>query len=210
MVQSVNLCIVTKNRTLNVTTLHTAMNIHVFCMTNHINLQINFIPDRSAFPKQLKSSSSDRIILVDYGVSTDMDTIEKLVGEFPDGYRTLVVPCVTENVDWDAFKQKTLASSSEPASQRGLTFDTIASSSSSKKQIVDFVSSSSDGKLLAMDVKAVLRKLRDADNVPYKSLDQIKKLGVKIGVLRSSNVTYNFPYECLGNILECSGVVAGP
>ncbi len=209
MVQSVNLCILTRNRALNVTTLHTAMNIHVYCMSKNINLQINFVSDRAGYHKQIKSTSCDRLVFLDYGVSVDVKNVERLLGEFPDGYRVVVAPCVTENVDWDAFKRKTLDSScTEPANQRALSFDTVASPS--KKLVADFVSSSSDGRVVAMDVKPVTRKLREADVPAYKSLDHLKKLGVKIGVLKSCDVTCNFVYECLGNILESVGVVTGP
>lgn len=107
MVQSVMLCIVTRNRALNVMTLHSAMNFHLYCMSRNINLQITFIHDRNLFHKHLKSCSSERIILFDYGVSLSSNSVDKLMGDFPDGYRVVVVPCFTENVDWDAFKKKT-------------------------------------------------------------------------------------------------------
>lgn len=89
--------------------------------------------------------------------------------------------------------RRRLEGSKEPVEQRAMSFDTIAIPS--KKEASDFVSSSSDGRIVAMDVKFVLKKLRDADTT-YKSLDHLKKLGVKIGVLRSCDIVCNFPYEC--------------
>ena len=201
---------VTKNKALNTTTVHTAMNLNMLCMSQNINMEIHFVTDRSGIQKFMKSS--ERLLWLDYGVSIDVDTLKKLATEdFPDTYKVLVAPCVLEGVNWEMFKTKTLEGSTEPVNQRGLSFDTVAAPPQKKntQHVSDFVSSSTDCRVFSLECKGVLKKLRDAD-AQFKSFDQLKKLGVKIGVLRTSSVLCHYVYESIGNILESSGVRTGP
>lgn len=151
--------------------------------------------------------SCDRLIWIDYGCSIDGETLQRMVEEFPDGYKILIAPCVLEGIDWNAFKKKTLEGSTEPVQQRGLKFDTEYTPGN--KQVVDFVSSVTDGRVFAIETKPVLKKLRDVDS-HYKSMEHLKKIGVKIGVLRSCSVICHYVHESIGNILESSGVKTGP
>ena len=201
----VNLCLVTRNKALNVSSLHSAMNLNMYCMSKGIHLEINFVSDRTCIHKHMKNC--DRLIWIDYGTSIDLDTLQKFVEDFPDGYKVLVAPSVIEGVDWATFKKKTLENSPEPVHQRGLKFDTIITPTT--KPIAEFVSSTSDGRVFAIDTKPVLKKLREVDS-QYKSLEHLKKNGVKIGVLRTCTVLCNYVYESVGNILESTGVRAGP
>jgi hypothetical protein len=176
-------------------------------MSHGIHLEIQFTDDRS---KIVKSVNTDRLVWLDYGVSIDVDTIKKLALEdFPDGYKVLIAPCVLDEIDWDLFKKKTITGSTEPANQRGLKFDTMISQPIKKNGTADFISSVSDGRVFAIECKSIQRKLRDA-NTHFKTFDQLKKLGVKIGVLCTSSVLCHYVYESIGNILESSGVRAGP
>lgn len=204
MVSSVILCIVTKNKSLNATTLHTAMNLHMYCMSKGINLEVQFVQDRSNIQKFMKSS--ERLIWIDYGVTIGIETLEIFMTPFPENVKALVVPCVLEGVDWELFKKKTLENSDEPAHQRGLRFDTEVAKKNITSNVAEFVSSTSDGRVFVFDNKPILKKLRDADT-HFKSFEQLKKLGVKIGVLRSCSATCHYVYECFGNILESTGVV---
>lgn len=206
MVNSVLVCIVTRNKAIMTTTLHSTMTLNMLCMSKNINLEVQFHNDKSTLPKAMKTSC-DRLIWIDYGVAVDSTILETIVSDFPDNYKVLVVPCVTENVDWEAFKKKTL-SDTEPVYQRALKFDTDCSKVI-KNGVSEFISSTSDGRLIAMDTKAVMKRIRDQDTT-YKSLEQIKKLGVKIGVLRTGTATCHYVYECIGNIIESSGVRVGP
>jgi len=204
---SVTLCMVTRNKSIHTTTLHSAMNLNMLCMSHGIHLEIQFTDDRS---KIVKSVNTDRLVWLDYGVSIDVDTIKKLALEdFPDGYKVLIAPCVLDEIDWDLFKKKTITGSTEPANQRGLKFDTMISQPIKKNGTADFISSVSDGRVFAIECKSIQRKLRDA-NTHFKTFDQLKKLGVKIGVLCTSSVLCHYVYESIGNILESSGVRAGP
>lgn len=205
---SICLCMVTKNKALNTTTVHTAMNLNMLCMSQNINLEIHFVADRSGIQKFMKSS--ERLLWLDYGVSIDVDTLKKLATEdFPDGYKVLVAPCVLEGVNWEMFKKKTLEGSTEPANQRGLAFDTVVVPQKKNAPVAEFVSSTTDCRVFSIECKGVLKKLRDAD-AQFKTFDHLKKLGVKIGVLRTSSVLCHYVYESVGNILESSGVRTGP
>ena len=199
---------VTKNKALNTTTVHTAMNLNMLCMSQNITLEIHFVADRSGIQKFMKSS--ERLLWLDYGVSIDVDTLKKLATEdFPDGYKVLVAPCVLEGVNWEMFKKKTLEGSTEPANQRGLAFDTVVVPQKKNAPVAEFVSSTTDCRVFSIECKGVLKKLRDAD-AQFKTFDHLKKLGVKIGVLRTSSVLCHYVYESVGNILESSGVRTGP
>lgn len=199
---------VTKNKALNTTTVHTAMNLNMLCMSNNVSLEIHFVADRSGIQKFMKSS--ERLLWLDYGVSIDVDTLKKMaIEDFPDGYKVLVAPCVLEGVNWEMFKKKTLEGSTEPANQRGLAFDTVVVPQKKNAPVAEFVSSTTDCRVFSIECKGVLKKLRDAD-AQFKTFDHLKKLGVKIGVLRTSSVLCHYVYESVGNILESSGVRTGP
>ena len=77
---TVCLCMVTKNKALNTTTLHSAMNLNMMCMSKGVQLEINFVTDRTDIQKFLKSC--DRLLWLDYGVFIDVDTLKKLAFEY--------------------------------------------------------------------------------------------------------------------------------
>ena len=207
---SVTLCIVTKSKSIFTTTLHSAMNLNMLCMSKNINLEINFVSDRDGIQKYIKSS--DRLMWLDNGVSVDLETLKRMTDDFPENYRVLVAPCVLDDIDWTLFKKKTLEGTDEPVNQRGLKFDTVTSPVTSKKlsdSLADFVSSSTDCRVFAMDCKHVQKKLRESDST-FKSFEHLKKIGVKIGVMRSCSVLCHYVHESIGNILESSGVRTSP
>lgn len=197
------ICMVTRNKAITTTTLHTAMGISMVCMEHGFNLEVQFHTDKSSFHKALKSTSEEKMIWIDYGVAIDKETIQRLL--FSD-YKVLVVPCPLEGIDWKKFRENPL---NEPVHQRGLHFDTTCMSAT-KSGVSEFVSSVSDGRIVCVHVKYLLKKFREA-NTQYKSLDHLKtKLDVKIGVLKSANVTCHYVHECFGNIIESSGVSVSP
>lgn len=206
----VTICVITKNKALHTTTLHSIMTLNMICMSKGIHLDIHFSTDRSNIHKIIKNC--DRFIFLDYGISIGQDVVQKLCfDDFPEGYKALVVPCVTGEIDWEKFKKKTLEGSTEPVNQRGLSFDVVMEPASKKYSDVlfDFVSSTDECRCFALDCKAVLKKLRDVD-LQFKSIDHLKKIGIKIGVLRSAPVTCHHVYECIGNIIDSPGVVQTP
>lgn len=202
--------VVTKNKALHTTTLHSIMTLNMVCMSKNIDLDVQFLTERNGFHKLIKNC--DRFLFLDYGVSVGLDVIQKLgVEDFPEGYKALVVPCVTGEVNWEKFKKKTLEGSNEPVNQRGLDFDVVTEPAPKKfgDTLFDFVSSSTDCRVFALDSKSILKKLRDVDS-QFKSFDHLKKIGVKIGVLRSAPAICHYVYECIGNILDSPGVRHAP
>lgn len=196
------ICVVTKNKSLHTTSLHSIMTLNMICMSKDIHLDIQFVTDRSNIHKMIKNC--DRFIFLDYGISIGQDVVQKLaIEDFPEGYKVLVVPCVGGEVDWEKFKKKTLEGSKEPVNQRGLSFDVVMEPAPKKYSDVlfDFVSSTNDCRLFALDCKSVLKKLRDTDS-QFKSIDHLKKIGLKIGVLRSAPTICHHVYECIGNIID--------
>jgi hypothetical protein len=81
-------------------------------MNNNMQLSVNFHTDKSQIQKNIKAS--DRFVFIDYGCSVGGETIRKMLSEFPEGAKAIVLPTVMEGVDWALFKKKTLEKSSEP------------------------------------------------------------------------------------------------
>ena len=204
-----HVCVVTRNKSLAATTLHSLMNINMYSMMKGTHVDIHFVSDMSGLPKLIKTG--ERIIWFDYGTNIDEETLKKLIDPFEKDVKVLVCPSVREGIDWDMFRRKTLAGSKEPAYQRALTFDTDVS-----KKLDDglYEVVKTSARVWAMDSKPIDKKLR-GDKVPvklptdtYESMfDCLKKLGVRIGAATRANVICHYVHECSGNILETPGVV---
>jgi len=199
---------VTRNKSISATTLHTAMNIHMLCMQKGEHLEIHFVDTKAHLPKLIKAG--ERIIWMDYGTNLNMEILSKAVEPFEKGVQVLVFPSVKEGIDWQMFERKTKAGSTEPASQRGLTFDTEVG-----KKLADglYECEKTSARVWAMDAKPVDKKLRggkDPVKLPLENNEEmfarLKSLGVKIGVASEALVVCHYIHECFGNILEASGV----
>ena len=206
----VHVCMVTKNKSVSATTLHSVMNIHMNCMMRGIHLDIAFVNDKAGLPKLIKSG--ERIIWFEYGTNLDPDSLVKAILPFDKNLQVLVFPSVKEGINWDAFKKKTLAGSSEPANQRGLEFDTLTG-----KKLAEslYEVTSTEARVWAMDARPVDKKLR-GDKTPVRlPTDEsmfrvLQGLGIKIGAVTSATVICHFVHECVGNILETAGVKLAP
>lgn len=204
-----HVCVVTRNKSLAATTLHSLMNINMYSMMKGIHVDIHFVNDMSGLPKLIKTG--ERIIWFDYGTNIDEETLKKLIEPFDKDVKVLVCPSVREGIDWDMFRRKTLAGSKEPAYQRALTFDTDVS-----KKLDDglYEVVKTSARVWAMDSKPIDKKLR-GDKVQvklptetYESMfDCLKRLGIRIGAATRANVICHYVHECSGNILETPGVV---
>lgn len=204
-----HVCVVTRNKSLAATTLHSLMNINMYSMMKGIHVDIHFVSDMTGLPKLIKTG--ERIIWFDYGTNIDEETLKKLIEPFEKDVKVLVCPSAREGIDWDMFRRKTLAGSKEPAYQRALTFDTDVS-----KKLDDglYEVVKTSARVWAMDSKPIDKKLR-GDKVPvklptetYESMfDCLKRLGIRIGAATRANVICHYVHECSGNILETPGVV---
>ena len=156
--------------------------------------------------KQLKVA--ERLVLIDYSVFIDLDTIDKMFTASFDQCSCLVFPCVKEGIKWEVFKKK--IDTTEPAEQVALEFDTVLG-----QKVGDslYKVTSSDPKCWIMDTKPVLRSLRErkgeALKIPAKTsemFDRFLARGVKICAYTACRLTVTYPHECLSNILESAGV----
>ena len=207
-VSVLNVVAVCRNKSITCMTLHTLLNLNGMCAAKGIHLNIAFVNDNSSVQKFIKQG--DRLAWFDYATNLDEGSIRRLVEPFDKGVQVLVFPSVLEDINWKMFKDKTLAGSSEPVSQRGLTFDTTPG-----KKLYDSVYevTKTSARVWVMDAKPIDKKLR-ADKVPVKlpvnnaeeMFDSLRKLGVKIGALSTATVICHYTYECLGNILETGGI----
>jgi hypothetical protein len=210
--------LVIRNKSCHVRTLHTIMALNQFCLMKGNIQDITFVDDdrfkiTDIITKKLKDSQFDRILFFDYGISVqNHETIQTMINTF-ENYNCLVLPCVTEGIDWTMFKQKVLADdSNEPTNQLGLNFDTEVN-----KKIKDDIYSvtATTPKCWSLDCKPVLRALhkkgKSSFTLPPENAELFKKFiakGVKIGALTTAEVVTIFAHECLGNIIHSAGLVA--
>lgn len=206
-----HVCVVTRGKSIAVTTLHTLMNINMYALQKGTHVDIHFVPDMSSLPKLLKTG--ERILWFDYGTNLDDQTLVKLMDPFEKDVRVLVCPSVKEGINWDMFRKKTLTGTSEPASQRGLTFDTEVG-----KKLADglYEVTTTSARVWAMDSKPIDKKLRGEKvqvKLPTESyeamFESIKRLGIKVAAATKASVVCHYTHECVGNILETPGVRLG-
>lgn len=207
-----HVCMVTRNKSISATTLHTAMNIHMLCMMKGMHLEVHFVEDKTTLPKLMKSG--ERIFWMDYGTNLNNEILSKVVDPFDKGVQILVFPSVKEGINWENFKKKTRAGSTESSGQRGLEFDTVVG-----KKLADglYECEKTEARVWVMDSKPVDKKLRggkETIKIPYDNNEAmfaaLRNLGIKIGVASEAIVVCHFVHECFGNILEAAGVELTP
>jgi len=210
--QIIHLCMVTRNKSISATTLHTSMNLHMLCMQRGVHIEIHFVDDKLSLPKIIKSG--ERIFWMDYGTNLNLEELSRVLAPFDQGVHILVFPAVMEGIDWNMFTDKTKAGSTEPASQRGLHFDTEVG-----RKISDGVyeCTKTSARVWAMDSKPVDKKLRGGKtpvSLPLTNdramFDSMRAMGLKIAAATNANVVCHYNHECIGNILESSGVSLSP
>lgn len=204
-----HVCIVTRNKSIAATTLHTLMSLNMYAMMKQEYVQVHFVTDYSILPKIIKTG--ERIIWFDYGTNVDDKTLKLLMEPFEKDVKIVVCPSVKEGVDWNMFRRKTLAESSEPVEQRGLNFDTEV-----RKKISDelYEVEKTSARVWAMDSKPVDKKLRGEKiqvklptEDPEAMFACLKRIGIKIAAATKARVICHYIHECLGNILETPGVI---
>jgi len=208
-----HICAVTRNKSISATTLHTMMNIHMLCMQKQQHLEVHFVEDRSILPKLIKSG--ERLFWMDYGTNLNNEILHAVIDPFDKGIQVMVFPCVKEGIDWKLFEKKTKEGTTEPAGQRGLTFDTQVG-----KKLADglYECQNTSARVWAMDTKPVDKKLRGGketiklpvEGSPEIMFKTLQNIGIKIGVMSEAIVVCHFTHECFGNILEASGVKLEP
>lgn len=201
--------VVSRNKACHVKTLHSLLRLNLCCMHKGTVQNIVFVNDdpfekAELIMKHLKTA--DRIIVIDYSVYVDNDSIEKMFMNF-DGFNCLVFPCVKEGINWEKFKTN---KTDEPCSQVALEFDTQLG-----QKIGDSIYrvTSTEPRCWVADCKYIIKALKERKGesikIPAKTADIFKRFierGVKICAYTASRITITYPHECLSNILESAGV----
>jgi hypothetical protein len=208
--------IVTRNVAISVKTLHTLLKLNLICLQKNIANELVFVRD-DPFEKydilMKKLKHCDRLLWIEYSLFVDETSLVKMVEPLFKGYQCLVLPCVTEGINWDMFKKKVRDGSTEPESQMGLDFDTEVS-----QKLADdlYMVTKTTPKAWALDAKQVLRAFKDkkgdAVKIPVRAAEMFEKFierGVKVCAFTGANLVATYPHECLGNILETAGVKVG-
>ncbi len=204
-----------KNKSIYIKTLHTLLSIESICAQIGLPLDITFVNedtnDKIEMFKKI-SKNSDRILWFDYGVSIDRDSVPEIVKKF-EGFDCLIFPCVREGINWNMFKNKCAQGSSEPAKQMALSFDVDVSSKILVKdsEIYEVTKAYSPG-CWCIDVKRVLKKLKEKkkDFIFPKTIgtffDKCLEKNIKLAAHIKARTYNHFTHECVGNIMNMSGL----
>lgn len=170
-------CVITRSGSIQVSTLMRLMKIP-------IDVSIEWVDelDQTDKLKQL-IPMYDRIVWVGYGMSGDVySLLNPNLGQ-------AIVPAA-KRVDWEMFHTRTKAQSKEPASQRGLIFDTITEKSTN--EVV-----STQPRLWAINTRPLLKKIKKNPLPPYERFWSWMQhvAGQKIQVLGSMPVSMVFSHE---------------
>jgi hypothetical protein len=207
--------IVTRGHNCHVKTLHTILRFNIACIQDGgVQNEVAFVND-DPYEKSEKIHSfmktHDRIFFVDFGIHVDDASLKTVITK-NEGYGAVVFPGVKEGIDWESFKKKVREGSKEPIEQMGLTFDTEVLS----KVADDIYNVKNTGaKSWVLMTKPVLKYIRDKRTGTYKihpKLDvmftKFKEHGVKVVAFTAAKLIYTYSHECVGNIVNSSGVKA--
>ena len=207
--------IVTRGRSCHVKTLHTILRFNVLCVqTGTVQNEVVFVNEdpfekSDVIHKFMKTH--DRIFFVDFGIHVDDESL-KMVIDKNEGYGCVVFPGVKEGIDWTMFREKVLADSTEPVEQMGLNFDTEVIA-----KVVDNIHTvkTTSAKSWVLMCKPVLRQIRDKRTGMYKihpkldvMFNKFKEHGVRIVAFTAAKLVNTYSHECIGNIVNSSGVKA--
>jgi hypothetical protein len=202
---------VTRNKSIAVTTLHSLMTFGMHAAQRQVPIEYVFVEGLDALPKLVKTC--ERVLWFDYGTNLDQDSIPRVLSPMEKDIRVVVFPSVVEGVDWDMFRKKTVAGSTEPIHQRALTFDTEVTKKVVGTDLYDVEKTSA--RVWVMDAKPIDKKLKSVQKNlscdSYESLfAQLKSNNLRVVALPSATVIRHFTHKCLGNILEMPGVMMKP
>lgn len=181
------------------------------CIHKKVHHNIIFVNDDpfekvEMIMKQLKVA--ERLVLIDYSVYVDLDTIDKMFTTHFDQYSCLVFPCVKEGINWDIFKKQ--IETTEPSEQVALEFDTVLGQKIGESL---YRVKSTEPRCWIMDTKPIIKALRERKGegirLPAKNnemFDRLIERGVKICAYTACRLTVTYAHECMSNILESVGV----
>lgn len=200
--------LVTRSKACHVKTLHTILRLNIKCLQKSINNEITYVDDdpfKKAEIIQQYAKTHDRIFFIDFGISADDESIDKVLEDL-DGFGVLVFPGVKEGVDWEMFKSKVRSDSEEPIAQMGLHFDTIVGNKISDN--IHMVTST-EARCWVMNTKNLIKNIKDKKGnwkIYPKMFEKFKEQGVKIYAFTAAKLTMTYTHECISNILNAAGV----
>ena len=207
--------IVTRSHACHVKTLHTILRFNIACIqTGMVQNEVVFVDDdpyekSETIHRFMKTH--DRIFFVDFGIHVDDASMQMVLAK-NEGYGAVVFPGVKEGIDWGAFKKKVRDGSTEPVEQMGLEFDTeVVAKVAENIHTVK----TSGAKSWVLMCKSVLKSIKDKRTGTYKihpKLDvmfaKFKEHGVRVVAFTAAKLVQTYSHECIGNIVNSSGVKA--
>lgn len=207
--------IVTRNSSCHVKTLHTILRFNIRCIQNGtVQNEVTFVDDDPHKKSELISrlmKTHERIFFIDFGIHVDDDSLEMVLAK-NDNYGVVVFPGVKEGVNWEAFKKKVKEGSTEPVEQMALEFDTDVIASVTEDV---YTVKTTSAKSWVMMTKPVLKSIRDRRTGNYRihpkmdvMFSNFKEQGVRLVAYTAAKLIHTYPHECIGNIINSSGVKA--
>ena len=200
--------VVSRSKACHVKTLHSVMKLNLKCIQKGWSNEIMFCPDdpfQKAQTIQRLLKTYDRIMYIDFGVNIDESSLDQ-VFEAHEGCGCLVFPAAKEGIDWDMFKTKVKANSSEPVHQMGLHFDTEIGA---KIQGDVYAVKSTQPRCWMVHCKTVRKKMGDTKLTNYEKIfEKFRDYGVKVHAWTAANIITTYAHECVSNIMNAAGVSA--
>jgi hypothetical protein len=205
--------LVTRSKSCHVKTLHTILRFNLKCLQKQgVENEVVFVDDEPFEKAEMiykYMKSHDRIFFVDFGISVDDESLDKVFDKH-EAIGCLVFPGVKEGIDWEMFKSKVKEGTKEPVEQMGLHFDTEVFN----KVSGDIYSvKETCAKSWVMMNKNVMKNLKDKKNGSFKIHPRMKTMflklqesGVKIHAYIGAKLTMTYSHECISNILNAAGV----
>ena len=213
-----HLVVVTRNKSMYVKTLHSMLALQNMCAQLSIPIDISFVNDANkskmeTIKKKLKTG--DRLGWFEYGMNCSKVELQNMLWKY-DKYDGVVFPVVNEGINWDQFCTGVKAGSKEPIRQMALDFDTSVT-----KKIVDsekelWQVDTTDPNVWSIDCKHVLKKIKPKKGaliIPPNTTEFFKlckKSNVNLVAAVASETFSHFTHECIGNIMNMSGVKVMP
>lgn len=197
--------LVTRSKACHVKTLHTILKLNILCVQNSVDHEIVYCRD-DPFDKlstiEQSMKIADRLFFIDFGIGVDQKSLEKCL-EINESAGLVVYPGVKEGVDWDQFKAKVKAGSTEPTSQMGLTFDTVLG----KKTAPNFYHvTSTDAKVWVMCPRTIVKQAKKKIKLRPPMFEYLREQGVKIYAYSAAKLVQTYTHECVSNILNAAFV----
>lgn len=207
--------IVTRGHSCHVKTLHTILRFNLQCLqAGTVQNEVVFVNDdpyekSETIHKFMKSH--DRIFYIDFGIHVDDASMQKVLAS-NEGYGAVVFPGVKEGINWDSFRKKIKEGSTEPVEQMGLDFDTEVIAKVAEDL---YTVKTSSAKAWVLMTKPVLKSIKDKRTGTFKihpklevMFAKFKEHGVRLVAFTAAKLIHTYSHECIGNIVNSSGVKA--